>query len=188
VNMGPWLVYDPANNKGGQGCFYPNARLRPADITNGLSKTLMAAEVKAFTPYVRDYGAERVRPIPGRNAVCVMGGNAELGQEFMNNSGHTDWSEGTAQQTGFTTTFAPNTVVPCACDTHLYDIDYTNMSEGGSTTAPTFATMTSRSYHGGIVNAALMDGSTHTFSDNIDLSVWRALSTRSGHETLAGRF
>jgi hypothetical protein len=106
----------------------------------------------------------------------------------MNNTGHTNWSEGTAQQTGFTTTFAPNTVVPCACDTHLYDIDYTNMSEGGSTTAPTFATMTSRSYHGGIVNASLMDGSTHTFSDNIDLSVWRALSTRSGHEALAGSF
>ncbi len=187
-NMGPWLVYDPAIDKGGQGCFYPNARLRPVDITDGLSMTLMAAEVKAFTPYVRGAGAASVPPIPTPWAVCQMRGTAEVGPDFMDNPGHTDWSEGTVDQTGFTTTFAPNTIVTRPGKTRLYDIDFNNMSEGGSMTAPTFAAVTSRSYHIRIVNTALMDGSTRTIADNIDLSVWRALSTRNGHENVTASF
>jgi hypothetical protein len=62
------------------------------------------------------------------------------------------------------------------------------MSEGGSLAAPTFAAVTARSYHGGIVNAAFMDASTHTVSDTIELSVWQALSTRNGHETATFNF
>ncbi|MCI0355040.1 MAG: DUF1559 domain-containing protein, partial [Acidobacteria bacterium] len=48
-NFGTWLVYDPQTGTGGDGVFFPNARLRPADIRDGLSHTLCAAEVKAFT-------------------------------------------------------------------------------------------------------------------------------------------
>jgi hypothetical protein len=62
------------------------------------------------------------------------------------------------------------------------------MSEGGSLTAPTFAAVTARSYHGGIVNVGLMDSSTHTVQDTIDLSLWRALSTRNGKEPISGGF
>jgi len=39
-----------------------------------------------------------------------------------------------------------------------------------------------RSSHPGGVNATMADGSLHFFSDNIDPDVWRALSTRAGHE------
>jgi prepilin-type N-terminal cleavage/methylation domain-containing protein/prepilin-type processing-associated H-X9-DG protein len=192
VNMGPWLVYDPASDKGGQGVFFPNARLRPSsDIPDGLSKTLMAAEVKAFTPYKKDAGNTGVATLPSDPAViCLLGGKPKMGPDFMNNTGHTEWGEGTAQQTGFTTTFAPNTLVSClnVQDGQTYDIDFTNMSEGGSTTAPTFAAVTSRSYHGGVVNVAFLDSSMHTISDSIDLSIWRALSTRNGHETVSGAY
>ncbi len=190
VNMGPWLVYDPVSDKGGQGVFFPNARLRPpADIPDGLSKTLLAAEVKAFTPYLKDVGAAAVPAIPTDPAtMCPLGGTAKMGPDFMNNTGHTEWGEGTAQQTGFTTTFAPNTPVPCSQNGQTFDIDFTNMSEGGSTTAPTFAAITSRSYHGGVVNVAFLDGSMHTIADAIDLNIWRALSTRNGHETVSGGY
>jgi prepilin-type N-terminal cleavage/methylation domain-containing protein/prepilin-type processing-associated H-X9-DG protein len=190
VNMGPWLVYDPANDKGGQGVFFPNARLSPSkNIPDGMSQTLLAAEVKAFTPYLKDAGAAAVPPIPtDPTTICPLGGKAKMGPDFMNNTGHTEWGEGTAQQTGFTTTFAPNTPVLCAQGGQTYDVDFTNMSEGGSTTAPTFAAITSRSYHGGLVNVAFLDGSMHTIADAIDLNIWRALSTRNGHETVSGGY
>jgi prepilin-type N-terminal cleavage/methylation domain-containing protein len=42
-----------------------------------------------------------------------------------------------------------------------------------------------RSYHVGGVNAALADGSTHFFTDTIDLAAWRGLSTIAGRETVS---
>lgn len=62
------------------------------------------------------------------------------------------------------------------------------MTEGGSSTAPTFAAVTSRSYHGGVVKFSFMDSSTHIISDSIDLTVWWALSTRDGREAIASGF
>ena len=41
-----------------------------------------------------------------------------------------------------------------------------------------------RSLHPGGVNASFCDGSVHFFSDEIDLSVWRALSTSQGSESI----
>ena len=48
-NEGTWLMYDPLTNTGGNGAFYCNAQLTPGSFTDGLSKTLMTAEVKAYT-------------------------------------------------------------------------------------------------------------------------------------------
>ncbi len=185
VNMGVWFVYDPVKSVGGPGTFYPNARLRPGDIKDGTSKTLLAAEVKAYTPYLKDVGGATTTPPPtDPTAMCALGGTAKLGPDFMNCSGHTEWGEGTVQQTGFTTAFAPNTVVPCTQSGGNYDIDFTNMTEGGSATAPTLAAMTARSYHGGVVNVSFMDSSTHTISDTVDIATWRALSTRDGGDAI----
>ena len=39
--------------------------------------------------------------------------------------------------------------------------------------------MTSRSYHTGIVNSLLMDGSVRSISENIDLLTWRNLISRN---------
>lgn len=53
------------------------------------------------------------------------------------------------------------------------------------TLAPTtYAIITSRSFHTGVVNAARVDGSVSTVSDSIDLDVWRALATRAGGEVV----
>ncbi len=59
-NFGSWLVYDPATGKDGDGAFYANSRLRPADYRDGLSNTLAAAEVKALPP------TSATRPTPVR--------------------------------------------------------------------------------------------------------------------------
>src|SRR5437667_117301 len=53
VNQGRWLVLDPATGQGGDGAFGPNRGFGPADFPDGLSHTLAAAEVKAFTPQLR---------------------------------------------------------------------------------------------------------------------------------------
>jgi hypothetical protein len=42
-----------------------------------------------------------------------------------------------------------------------------------------------RSYHHGGVNASKADGSVRFFSNNIALTVWQALGTRSGGETIS---
>ena len=53
-NFGTWMIYDPTTGRGGDGSFYVNSRTRPAEIRDGLSNTLAAAEVKAFTSYFRN--------------------------------------------------------------------------------------------------------------------------------------
>ncbi|MEM9702207.1 MAG: H-X9-DG-CTERM domain-containing protein [Planctomycetota bacterium] len=52
---------------------------------------------------------------------------------------------------------------------------------------PTFAAITSRSYHAGVVQAALMDGSVRAVSDSVTKPIWRAAGTRSGGE-VTGEF
>ena len=185
VNLGTWLVYNPVTNAGGLGSFFPNARLRVADISDGMSKTLLAAEVKAFTPNLSKAGATSVPPVPtDPTTIAALGGTPKIGPDPQNCNGHCEWGDGKATQIGFTTTFAPNTFVPDTyTDGHTYDIDFSNVSEGSSATAPTFAAVTARSYHVDSVNVSYFDGSVHSVPNSIDLSVWRALSTRAGGES-----
>ncbi|HTN75182.1 MAG TPA: H-X9-DG-CTERM domain-containing protein, partial [Pirellulaceae bacterium] len=63
-----------------------------------------------------------------------------------------------------------------------YDVDYISKSESMSSTSPTYAAVTARSYHSGLVQVALMDGSARSISSNVDLIVWRALGSRDGRE------
>ncbi len=87
-------------------------------------------------------------------------------------------------QDGFTTVFRPNSRVLHTEAGQTYDIDYTSVEEGDSTTQPTYAAITSRSFHTGIVQSLLADGSVRSFSENIDINVWRALGTRAGGEVI----
>ena len=96
--------------------------------------------------------------------------------------GHTEWVDGRAHQTGITSVFSPNTQVPCDRNGITYDVDYTSYREGKSSTEVTYAAVTARSYHNGGVTVSLMDGSVRFMSDAVDLSVWRAASTRRGGE------
>lgn len=183
VNMGVWFVWDPVYGRGGKGAFHPNSELRPASFIDGLSNTICASEVKAYTPYLRNAGTAD-DTIPASPAVVgAMGGQAKLGQDLMKNTGHTEWCDGRSHQTGFTAVFTPNTIVPGQNEAAGYDIDWTNQQEGKHLTNKTYAVVTSRSYHDGIVNVVMMDGSAHPISDNIELSVWRALATRAGGES-----
>jgi prepilin-type N-terminal cleavage/methylation domain-containing protein/prepilin-type processing-associated H-X9-DG protein len=185
VNLGEWFVLNP--NTGGEGvgngAFRPNHGTRSSSISDGLSNTLMVAEVKAYTPYFRD-GGGAPPTIPADPAdICSLGTGG-----FRPDSGHTEWPDGRVHQTGFTAVFAPNTRVICDQGGVRYDVDWTSYREGKSDTEPTFAAVTSRSHHPGAVNTAMMDGSVQTISEDIDLTVWRALSTRNGNEVISDDF
>ncbi|MBI3468699.1 MAG: hypothetical protein HY000_37325 [Planctomycetes bacterium] len=100
----------------------------------------------------------------------------------MSNTGHTEWPDGKVHQSGFTTAFAPNSQIACMVGGRAYDVDFTNQQEGKSLTVRTYAAVTARSYHPGIVNAVLMDGSVRAIGSTVSLPVWRALSTRASRD------
>jgi prepilin-type N-terminal cleavage/methylation domain-containing protein/prepilin-type processing-associated H-X9-DG protein len=190
-NFGTWFVYDPRTGAGGNGVFYPNARQTPTGITDGLSNTLCVAEVKAFTPYMRNTAdpGPVLPSSPAAVAALCVGGQAKLGPATNDNTGHTEWPDGRVHHSGFTTVFTPNTVVPFIYNGANYDIDYNSRQEGNSATVPTYAAITARSYHlGGVVNVGMMDGSVRSIARSINLATWRALGTRSGGEVVPGEF
>ena len=179
VNLGTWMVWDPVTKKGGPGAFYPESWLKTQSFRDGLGKTICLAEVKAYTPYERNAGATGELPLPSSAADLPAGGQAKYGAQLMENTGHTEWVEGRAHQSGFTTTFTPNAKVqPEGVGNR--SIDWNNMQEGKSQTVPTYAAVTARSYHPGAVNVVMMDGATRAISDDVDLAGWRAESTRKG--------
>ena len=93
--------------------------------------------------------------------------------------------EGDVHETGFTTTCTPNANVAYTNGGVSYSVDLTTSRDGESTTAPTYAAVTARSYHQGVVLAAMMDGSVNPVADGVDLTVWRAAGTKSGGEALS---
>ena len=94
---------------------------------------------------------------------------------------HVEWVDGKVHETGFTTTFAPNTVVPCPGQPNT-DVDYVAATE--TNLGDTYAAVTSRSYHSGGVNVLFMDGSVRFVRNAIPLATWRALGTRAGGEVV----
>ena len=182
ANMGSWMVWDPNTKQGGDGGFHPNSSIQTAHLRDGTSNTLAFAEVKTYTPYVRDGGnpAAAGVPIPGLVATVV----GYCGGVAPQSTGHTEWVCGRTNHIGFTTVFAPNTVVSYTSGGATFDIDFISRREGGSTTQVTYAANTARSFHTGMVNAVMVDGASRSISNNINLTIWRGLGTRAGREVI----
>lgn len=183
-NMGTWLIWDPATGQGSDGVFWMNSGTNSASIRDGLSTTLAASEVKSFTPYFRNSNDPGATPPASPAALAsltagVTASNFKLGPNTNDNTGHTEWCDGRVHHEGFTTVFRPNTVVNYLhTDGRTYDVDYNSRQEGSSTTARTYAAITSRSHHSGSVTSLLLDGAARSISDSIDLGIWRSLGTR----------
>jgi prepilin-type N-terminal cleavage/methylation domain-containing protein/prepilin-type processing-associated H-X9-DG protein len=180
VNAGTWLIHNPTTRESGDGAFRVNRTGRFADFTDGTSNTLGMAEVKAWTPYLRDGGIPPATLTPPANPIDV----GSYGGSFRPDSGHTEWVNARAHQTGFTTAFPPNEKVPYTTGGTTYDIDYTSQQEGSSLTVPTVAALTVRSYHSGGVNSLMMDGSVRFIANGMSSNTWRSLGTRAGGEVV----
>jgi len=202
MNLGTWFVWDPITGEGGNGAGYPNSELKDSEFTDGLGTTMAFAEVKAWAPYFRDSNRTHAElgalpPETPADLAAVIGAPNQYKE-----TGHTEWFNGHVHHAGFTTVFPPNAKVMIAdrtsssaatvnlTNTGNVDVDWTNKQEGKnhfSTTpdySPTYAAITARGYFSGGVNVAMMDGSVRTIANNVNLGVWRALSTRDGGEKL----
>lgn len=184
-NFGSWLIFNPVNGQIGDGMFHPNTKLRPSNILDGSSNTLMAADVKARQLYGRNEPLIGGPSIPAPDPAAVA---ARIPASFAwcRPNGHTEWPDGRVHHEGFTTGLAPNGRLVLNSASNQCpagsDIDYTSQQEATSTTQATYAVVTSRSYHPASVNVAMMDGSVRSIAEEIDLVTWRALGTRIGGE------
>lgn len=184
ANFGTWFIWSPATGQGGNGAIAVNTFTRPADFTDGLSNTIGFAEVKAYQPYIRNTTDPTVPNAPFPADAAAVASLAATGS-FRGEIGHTEWTDSPCHQSGFTFVFAPNTSVSFATGGTTYDIDVLTQVEGSHASKPSYAAITSRSYHtNGVVNVLLMDGSVRTVSPSINLTVWRALGSRNGGEVV----
>lgn len=179
-NLGSWKIFTHASDltRGGtpgNGAFAPNSRFRAGDFTDGMSNTLGCAEIKAYTPNVGN-GADASDAIPTSLETLAAGTYAT--------TGHTEWVDGKVHETGFTAAFTPNAktlINGSGAPSGGIVGDYISCREGRAACAglPVYAAVTARSFHVGLVNVLLMDGSVRGVSDNINLATWRNLSDRN---------
>ncbi|MGY8770531.1 MAG: DUF1559 family PulG-like putative transporter [Pirellulales bacterium] len=182
-NFGTWFVFDPTTGEGGNGVFYPNSHLGYQSITDGTTNTMLVAEVKAWTPYSRNGGPTSTSIPPTVSDVeSIISSGTE-----KKPTGHTEWPDGRVHHTGFTATMTPNSFTSMRNSSgEKVDADYNSWQEGkdGALGNPTYASVTSRSFHPGVVMVGLIDGSVRSIPETIDLQTWRALATRSGGEVI----
>ncbi len=184
-NLGTWFVFDPSTRQGGDGAFFPNSHLSFANFYDGTSNTLLVSEVKAWQPYTRNGGPPSPAiPNDAQTAAAIVASGGEY-----KNTGHTEWPDGRVHHTGFTATLTPNTKVPYTTGGVVVDADFNSWQEGrnGNAGRPTYAIITSRSFHKTVVHSAFVDGSVRPVPSTIELQIWRALATRSGNEVV-GQF
>ncbi len=189
--QGDWFVWGGFNGPQNRQAFGPNRSRRLAEFTDGLSGTIMAAEVKCRQPSsncrqttLPSVNNPNAIPDPAAdpytvateydNGTCVTQNQLEF---------HTEWSDGHAHAGGFTTAWPPNKVILGRTAYKGFDLDLNgrNEEEGG----PTFSAITSRSYHPGGVNALFGDGSVRFTKSTIAGATWRALGTVAGSEVVS---
>jgi len=188
LNMGDWFVFAPGGPLT-RGVFAPNLSRRFASFTDGTSNTVLASEVKIRSPEYNciPQGLANINnpasvPDPNANPFVVApeygGSCGTVGQS------HTAWVDGDAQETGMTTAWPPNKQILGLHGEGDLDLQGIPFFMGGAL-GPTFAAITSRSYHPGGVNALLADGSVRFIKSSIAGSVWRALGSINGGEVIS---
>ena len=163
--------------------FYPDSFLSFRDCLDGASHTLLLSEVKAWTPYTRNGGpVSASMPTSLQEAEAIVASGAQFKE-----TGHTEWPDGRVHHTGITVTLTPNSKVRYTHGGRTYEeMDYNSWQEGknGHAGQPTYAMITSRSYHVGLVHSAMVDGSVRAVSESIDRETWHDVGTRNGYEVL----
>ncbi len=181
LNRGVWFVWNPMTAQNGPGAFGVNTRYTAADFTDGLSNTIGLSEIKAYQVNYKG-GSAGLASGSTTPSISTVLGYAAAGT--VSATGHTEWVDGKIHETCFTATFTPNTDLIVGTD----DVDYISATEKAPVTSGTAditnAAVVSRSYHVGVVNAMLMDGSVRSISENISTTVWQDLCTRNGGEVV----
>ncbi len=189
--MGDWYVWNGFNSPcpRTRSAFGINFSRRWADFSDGMSNTLLMSEVKNYQVTIRDCGAFSIIndpnnvPPPTADPLTVCPEYEGSGCRVFTKA-HTQWAEMSVHHNGFTTAWPPNKATPGGPNMSEPDVNVISMRErrGG----PTFAAITSRSYHPGGVQSVLGDGSVRFMSETMDGLVWRSLGTVAGREVIPG--
>jgi prepilin-type N-terminal cleavage/methylation domain-containing protein len=155
------------------GIFYMNSSTRFADLLDGASNTASMSESilgmppdtgKPIDPQTV-YAYIGASPITDANCLAATQYNVSDPRGFS-------WADGETRCGLYNHYFTPNSK---RLDCMGYDPN-TAYTDTGWRTA--------RSWHPGIINLLLADGSVRNLSESIDASIWLALSTRRGGESL----
>jgi prepilin-type processing-associated H-X9-DG protein len=171
-----------------------NMSRRLASFTDGLSNTLLSAEVKTYTQAYHDCGfvpppgptSPLANPDPATVLASIAAAPASgcklaAAPAGMPGGGHTRWCNGNSFYEGFSTALPPNTRSPAGPSALDSDMISEDEDDGG----PTYGAVTSRSYHPGLVNALFADGSVHAIKSTVAYPIWRALGTVAGGEVVS---
>ncbi len=169
----------------------PNMSRTFSSFTDGLSNSILGAEVKAYTQAYHDCGAV---PPPGPASPTTVPDPATVLASIAASpgagcriaagtpgGGHTHWVNGNTFYDGMTTSLPPNTIAP-AGPTRL-DTDLTSEDEDDG--GPTYSAVTARSFHPGGVNALFGDGGVRFIKNSVDWQTWRALGSIAGGEVVS---
>jgi prepilin-type N-terminal cleavage/methylation domain-containing protein/prepilin-type processing-associated H-X9-DG protein len=160
------------------GLFYINSEMALREITDGTSRTAFAAEctlgeaVSAMTPRSDVdprlvYGFARAAPLTDASCEETSTWNLSDPPGFA-------WVNGEFRSAMYNHYRTPNSgSIDCVSAKLIAPLSERYAAYGWRT---------ARSYHPGGVNVALADGSIMIARDDVELDVWRALSTRSGEE------
>lgn len=190
---GPHVISADGFEAGGNGAFnYSEAGLKAKDMPDGLSKTAFFSERSKGNGNPLGAPPEKYAIVglgQGNDAKTIRIDSLLRDCENYSDDGHggfhgagrwpsgDDWSNGWPFA-GYDATEYNHVVPPnwehldCGSNSYVPDTPYEH------------AIVAARSEHPGVVNVAFGDGHTSTIGDDIDLTVWRALGTRNGEETI----
>jgi prepilin-type N-terminal cleavage/methylation domain-containing protein/prepilin-type processing-associated H-X9-DG protein len=178
---GDWYVFGGPGAVPNRSAFEPNASRRLAEVGDGLSQTLLGAEVKTYVQVLHDCtGGPPSSPVAAPEPAAVMATVATVAPSCRVAAGHTRWCNGNSFYDGFTTALPPNGRAPAGAPAQDSDLVTMDEDDGG----PTYAAVTSRSYHPGGINALFGDGSIRFIKDSTHWRTWRALGTIAGGEVI----
>jgi prepilin-type N-terminal cleavage/methylation domain-containing protein/prepilin-type processing-associated H-X9-DG protein len=213
---GDWYVYSinwgATNSVGPQNrtLFGPNYSRKIAEVSDGLSNTLMASEGLIGHAQMRSCMTSPAVPsdasvgtwspinvpLPGPNSTAALMAlinscsTASSSIKAGGPIGHTRWANGGVYYSGFTTAMPPNMNVSTVSratgttttgQTRSMDWDSVDENDGG----PTYMSLSASSRHPGGVNALFADGSVHFIKDSVNPVNWRALGSVQGGEIVS---
>jgi prepilin-type N-terminal cleavage/methylation domain-containing protein/prepilin-type processing-associated H-X9-DG protein len=185
---GDWYTFGgTTSTTPNRAAFGPNMSRTFASFSDGLSQSLLGAEVKTYQQAYHDCPSAvpanlafpTASPAPSMVLATIVGAVAQCGAAVP---GHTHWVNGNSFYDGFTTALPPNTRSPAGTPTVDTDLCSEDEDDGG----PTYSAVTSRSYHPGGVNALFGDGSVRFIKNSINWQTWRGLGSVAGGEVLSG--
>ncbi|MEM7477402.1 MAG: DUF1559 domain-containing protein [Planctomycetota bacterium] len=205
ICAGAWL------GKGDDAAAFAKTKGKPPRIESfrdGLSTTITVSEVIPQVDYFQSvycFDCDNPPPAPGSASELTDWRNVVVRER----ASHSQWINGHTIQSSFTTTLPPNSMIQngeskgllnwANFPVHMNDLDRCTGAPldcefvGTANPYSCFARMDlyvipARSMHGTVVSTLMADGSVHAIAEGIDPFCWRALGSRSGHDTVDCEF